>query len=237
MLQINDQNRLYTYIVAHDGGNAPNPFHGTCTLAICKPKIRSTAKVGDIIVGLDHGKYSNRIVYCMKVSHIFSWADYIKECNTKGSVLNKKIPKGKLDQGDCIWKTSGPTYENSLPSWSKHKGEVCFNTDVLSGKNVLASSEYWYFGKENEQYKIILRGDLQKIIPGRGHKSYFNDPYKNNFIKYFNDELKRMGIDSPAVNTRIFGEPAFGPENSDIEKCIACRKMELEREHCDEEVC
>ncbi len=156
MLQINDQNRLYTYIVAHDGGNAPNPFHGTCTLAICKPKIRSTAKVGDIIVGLDHGKNSNRIVYCMKVSHIFSWADYIKECNTKGSALNKKIPKGKLDQGDCIWRSSKDYV--ALPSWSRHTGEDSFKTDVTSGKNVLASSEYWYFGKENKQYKIILGG-------------------------------------------------------------------------------
>ncbi len=147
MLELNDQNRLYTYIVAHDGGNAPNPYHGTCTLAICKPKIRLTAKIGDIIVGLDHGQNSNRIVYCMKVSHIYSWSNYIKECNTKEGNLNKKIPKNELDQGDCIWRSSGPDYEDSLDSWSGHKGVDCFNTDVVSGKNVLASNEYWYFGK------------------------------------------------------------------------------------------
>ena len=34
---------VYSYIVAYDSGFAPNPFHGTCTLACCKPTIRRTA--------------------------------------------------------------------------------------------------------------------------------------------------------------------------------------------------
>ena len=29
---------LYSYIVKHDNGFAPNPFHGFCTLACCKPE-------------------------------------------------------------------------------------------------------------------------------------------------------------------------------------------------------
>lgn len=31
---------LYSYVVAHDFGFAPNPFDGLCTLATCKPDIR-----------------------------------------------------------------------------------------------------------------------------------------------------------------------------------------------------
>ena len=37
---------LYSYIVAYDGGSAPNPFHEFCTLAICKPGMRRTAEKG-----------------------------------------------------------------------------------------------------------------------------------------------------------------------------------------------
>jgi len=45
-------NRLYSYTIPIDDGAAPNPFWGTCTLAICKPAIRRTAKVGNWVVGL-----------------------------------------------------------------------------------------------------------------------------------------------------------------------------------------
>jgi hypothetical protein len=44
--------KLYCYIVTHDTGFSPNPFHGYCTLACCKPTIRRTAKEGDWVVGL-----------------------------------------------------------------------------------------------------------------------------------------------------------------------------------------
>ncbi|WP_198140678.1 Nmad2 family putative nucleotide modification protein [Polaromonas naphthalenivorans] len=30
------------YLMTHDSGFAPNPFHGTLTLATCKPGIRRT---------------------------------------------------------------------------------------------------------------------------------------------------------------------------------------------------
>ena len=29
--------KLYSYIVVHDAGLAPNPFYGWCTLAVCTP--------------------------------------------------------------------------------------------------------------------------------------------------------------------------------------------------------
>ena len=43
---------LYSYIVTTDSGFAPNPFHGYLTLACCKPMIRRTVQVGDVVVGL-----------------------------------------------------------------------------------------------------------------------------------------------------------------------------------------
>ncbi len=43
--------RIYAYILKVDSGFAPNPFHGWCTLACCKPAIRRKARPGDWIVG------------------------------------------------------------------------------------------------------------------------------------------------------------------------------------------
>ena len=66
--------RVFSYVVANDGGFAPNPFHGVCTLACCKPKIRASAEVGDLVIGLT--KRSERLVYMMLVSEALDFEDY-----------------------------------------------------------------------------------------------------------------------------------------------------------------
>jgi Nucleotide modification associated domain 2 len=43
--------KVYSYVIEHDLEFAPNPFHGTCTLACCKPDIRKKAVEGDYILG------------------------------------------------------------------------------------------------------------------------------------------------------------------------------------------
>ena len=62
--------RLFSYVVAHDGGAAPNPFWGVCTLVICKPKIRQSAEVGDWIAGTapKSSPRAGGLIYAMKVT-------------------------------------------------------------------------------------------------------------------------------------------------------------------------
>jgi hypothetical protein len=45
------QPKLYSYCIPYDDGAAPNPYWEVCTLVICKPVIRRTARAGDSIVG------------------------------------------------------------------------------------------------------------------------------------------------------------------------------------------
>ena len=91
---ITGSERLFTYKVAYDGGSAPNPFHGICTLAICKPVIRRVAEKDDVIVGLGCGDEEGRIVYCMVVSARVTWAEYILGCKA-GYIADKKDPTKK----------------------------------------------------------------------------------------------------------------------------------------------
>ena len=62
--------RVYIYVVARDFGFAPNPFHGFCTLATCKPRIRRKAEVGDWVIGMggDRLNATGRCIYAMRVS-------------------------------------------------------------------------------------------------------------------------------------------------------------------------
>ncbi len=73
------QSRLFTCIVTFDGGTAPNPDFGVCTLATCKPTIRRVAQVNDIIVGLDSSSQNlGRVIYCMQVEVASPWREYIE---------------------------------------------------------------------------------------------------------------------------------------------------------------
>ena len=70
---------LYTYVITRDFGFAPNPFHGLCTLATCKPDIRKTANVGDWIMGVGGrslGIVKRKCIFLMKVSEKISFQDY-----------------------------------------------------------------------------------------------------------------------------------------------------------------
>ena len=71
---------LYSYLLAYDSGSAPNPFHGTCTLAICKPAIRRTAQVGDWIIatGRKSSTTFRKLVYAMQVAEKIPLEDYFR---------------------------------------------------------------------------------------------------------------------------------------------------------------
>ena len=224
----NSTNSLFTYKVMFDGGTAPNPFHKTCTLAICKPVIRRTAEVGDIVVGLAPGN-DGRIVYVMVVDKKIPWAAYIQECSNPSSALHKKIPKSPTDQGDCIWK-SAPTYVGVLPSHSGH-GEDDFNHDVTNGVNVLLSVNFWYFG-EGDTHELYLNDALKPMIPGRGHKSKINEKYKEYFVEFFNNFLTEEKI----IHCGIHGTPKHAPSNEGKITCIpSCRQQQRDNESEGEE--
>jgi hypothetical protein len=72
---------LFTYTILIDDGAAPNPFRGMCSLAICKPGIRRTARKGDWIAGLGSrtapsGDLTGRLVYAMRVEAVLSLEEY-----------------------------------------------------------------------------------------------------------------------------------------------------------------
>src|SRR5215213_1405668 len=102
--------KLYSYCLRYDGGAAPNPYWGTCTLVICKGAIRRAAEIGDWIVGLGSanspiGDISTSVVYAMKVTSKLTMKEYDQFCQTS---LPNKIPQWgsqdfRLRKGDCVY--------------------------------------------------------------------------------------------------------------------------------------
>ena len=78
---------VYSYVIEHDFGLAPNPFGRYCTLAVCKLKIRGSSKlkIGDWILGtgskaieMSTGKKGLRkkLIYAMQVTEKITFDDY-----------------------------------------------------------------------------------------------------------------------------------------------------------------
>lgn len=96
--------RVFSYVVKVDSGFAPNPFHGWCTLACCKPSIRRTASVGDIIMGLS--PRSERIVYAMRVTEVLTFEQY-----WNGTRFATKRPRAGTHRdavGDNVYEPTKP---------------------------------------------------------------------------------------------------------------------------------
>jgi len=136
-------NRLYSYTIPIDDGAAPNPFGGLCTLAICKPRIRSSAKVGDWIAGLGSkgapsGDLSGRLVYAMKVDEVLSMREYDEQSRIRWPSRIPSTQSVDLQNrlGDSIYDFSSGT-PRIRPSVH---GPENMETD-LKGKNVLISND------------------------------------------------------------------------------------------------
>lgn len=81
---------LYSYVVDHDHGFAPNPYHGICTLVHCKfgghggkRNIVEMVKVGDWILGSGgvsaESAGNGKIVFLMRVDEKLSFDNYLQD--------------------------------------------------------------------------------------------------------------------------------------------------------------
>ncbi|CAM6902034.1 hypothetical protein ACOJ84_001341 [Morganella morganii] len=171
---VEPNSHLYVYIITRDFGFAPNPFHGYCTLATCKPKIRKSAKVGDWILGVGGANLKSvkhKCILLMKVTEKISFNDYWHD--TRFSI-KKPARNGSHVQmlGDNIY------HQDENNQWiqedSHHSNaNGSFNMTNLerdtSSDQVLISDHFYYFGDkavEVDLDSIEYRGGIgYKKIP------------------------------------------------------------------------
>ena len=154
--------RLFSYTIPIDDGAAPNPFHGMCSLAICKPTIRRVAQPGDWIAGLGSrhapsGDLSSRLVCAMVVQEAISLAQYDRRAPQEWPQRIPNLMSRDLADrlGDCIYNYGAgdpPEQRAGVHSAANRKADI-------GGMNVLLSWDFYYFGNR----AIKLREDLLPI--------------------------------------------------------------------------
>lgn len=152
--------RLFSYLMTHDSGFAPNPFHGTLTLATCKPGIRRTKHVGDWVAGFaSHILVNNSakkgvkinyqgLVYLMQISAVLSFDEYFVtpefQCK-KPSPSIDIFSNMEHDYGDNIYSHDGFGKSLQLSNGNHDEGDIEHD---MSGERVLISDNFYYFGRK-----------------------------------------------------------------------------------------
>lgn len=205
--------RLFTYTIPVDDGAAPNPFHGMCSLAICKPRIRSVAEPGDWIAGLGSknapsGDLSNHLIYAMRVEETLSLEEYDQLAPERWSHRIPDVNSPHLIDrlGDC-------SYDYSTGKAVQRRGvHGPINRDAdLAGKQVLISKDFYYFGNR----AIKLPDNLHAIChQTQGHRSDKNAEYFDLFTIWLRGRDFVIG--------QIYGWPDYIVDWDKVATCGGC---------------
>lgn len=172
---------LYSYIVAYDSGFAPNPFYGFCTLATCKPRIRSSAKVGDWIVGCGSAdktkKQGGLLVYAMQVSEVLTFDLYFSDPRYQAKKPNL-MGSRKQARGDNVYHRTGDSWGqlnsyHSNPGGAANPNHVARDTGV---NRILVGQKFRYFGKNGPALPEYCGSNERSLChSGRNHTKFSSD--------------------------------------------------------------
>lgn len=163
--------RVFSYVVRVDDGFAPNPFHGTCTLACCKPVIRRLAQVGDLVVGLS--ARGERVIYAMQVATACTFAEYWLDARHAKKRPDWGSNDPVVQRGDNIYRPVAGGYAavRSAHHPDAVQDDAMLRRD-LSTDRVLIAERFCYFGAKT----IPLPTALAFLRVGRGHRSRLTRP-------------------------------------------------------------
>ena len=167
--------KLYSYVVEHDTGYAPNPYFGFCTLCRCKFKGRKNvvelAKEDDWVIGTggagEQSAGHGRLVYAMRVDEKLPREKYFSD-----SRFAKKKP---VKKSTSAYETTRGDNEPPLNAFERHE------------QFALISRHFYYFGAN--AIDIPKRfGHLEH--KGRGFHNHFDQKEIRRFVEWLEKKWK-----------------------------------------------
>jgi len=145
------------------------------------------------------GDISSKVVYAMHVTQVLTMEGYDLHCRKH---LRKKIPNWhdhdfRRRMGDCIYDYGQcpPHLRESVHAEANRK------TD-LSGRSVLLSDHFFYFGDKPVELPDDLLGIVHRT---QGHKSRANDRYALRFVQWIESGgwKKNVLLGQPQLKKRL----------------------------------
>lgn len=153
--------KLYTYVMRHDTGLAPNPFWKCCTLAVCTPNHQGSRAVpGNFIAGFRDKASAYKMVYLMEISERIHMNEYYLD---KRFARKKPIIDGTRRQqcGDNFYS------QDKNDEWIQHPN-LHHGVDMLEKDTkhpfVFVARRFWYFGRD----AVEIPHEVLRLAGGRG---------------------------------------------------------------------
>ena len=197
---------VYSYVVEHDRGFAPNPFHAVCSLACCKPKIRKNAQVGDYILGTGAArvKMQGQLIYWMLVDEVLTFDQYWMDLRFR---RKRPVMTGStyLRYGDNIYhRDGGEVFRQEDSFHSREDGSISLGDlkrDTGTTDRILLARDFAYWGRA----AIKLPKELHCFIKkGPGHLRKFTEMELARLHGWLEQRPERGYVDEPA-DWRVLG--------------------------------
>lgn len=169
--------KVFSYVVEHDGGHAPNPYFGICTLCLCKYRKKTTSRKnvveravpGDWVIGtgganLKKSAGHGTLIYAMRVDEKLTRQRYF---------LDRRFRNKKPRQNGTYAQKQG---DNIRPRTPFERNEQL----------ALISRHFYYFGANAIRIPKNKFRNLEKSGPR--FRSDFDDAYIARFLKWLETE-------------------------------------------------
>lgn len=181
--------KLYSYVVEHDTGYAPNPYYGTCTLCRCmfrksakgRRNIVELAELGDWVIGTGgaskqsagHGK----LIYAMRVDEKLTRQEYFAD--------------GQFEQKKPV---EGGTYEQKQGDSEEPRDDF-----EKREQFALISRHFYYFGAK----AIAIPGKFNLEKKGPRFRSHFDPADIQKFFEWLEGTCKRGKYGEPCYREPV----------------------------------
>ena len=178
---------IYVYKCVVDDGTAPCVDGSFLSMTVCKPKVRASAKVGDIVMafGTNEQPAPNRLVYAAKITEVITGGGYFDS------------PKYKKRK-DCIYQRTPQGTLKLLPTASAHNTGT-HAKDIGSPPHypnaiALLSTDFRYFGGAGTDEWKEHAPHLKKMIEnlGQGHRLNHTREVRDDLLKLIERTWKKF---------------------------------------------
>lgn len=214
--------RIYLYKLTTDDGGAPCVQDGLLTLAICKPMIRTTAHVGDLLFGFaanrmnpDNQSTDNHLIYVARVDERLSGHDYYDD----GQFVNRT---------DCVYELAGDGFAWRAGACRHGPEDLVHDLGqrpVYRRAVVLASRDFRYFGAEgSSDYKTTfpsVREAVERM--GRGHRVHHDEVLRRELLELKDAAWEETGTRTTGLrDTRAEALAASGRSRRQVGRSANC---------------
>jgi Nucleotide modification associated domain 2 len=169
---------IYVYKCVVDDGTAPCVDRSLLSMTVCKPKVRTSAKVGDIVIafGTNAQPAPNRLVYAAKITEVVTGGRYFDEAKyqTRKDCIYKRRPQGTLKL------TAGASAHNT----GTHAKDIG-NPPTYPNAIALISTDFRYFGGAGTDEWKEHAPHLTKMVEqlGQGHRVNHSREVRDDLLK------------------------------------------------------